>query len=176
MADADDAHRISPVRQRSSLPFAAESGPMAPPVPTDVKMPSRAYNSPSYSRTAAVCALLLAVVGSADVQNCAVPADSCAGQLSAQVVIVTGASRGVGAKMARVYAREGASVVVNYFASKDKADAVVDEINSAGPGRAIAVYGDVTSAADMQVSHVKRRGEMVRVDLWHHPRVDQRVW
>lgn len=66
------------------------------------------------------------------------------------MVIVTGASRGVGAEMAHVYAREGASVVVNYFSSKAKAEALVTEINSAGPGRAIAVYGDVTSAADMQ--------------------------
>src|SRR6056297_1553671 len=109
-----------------------------------------AGRAPPASRTAAVCALLLTLAGSAAAQDCAAPADTCTGQLSSQVVIITGASRGVGAEMARVYAKEGASVVVNYFASKDKAEALVAEINSPGPGRAIAVYGDVTSAADMK--------------------------
>jgi len=64
------------------------------------------------------------------------------------VAIVTGASRGVGAEIARVYAREGASVIVNYFQSKDKAQTVVDEIVGAG-GKAIAAYGDVTNPDDM---------------------------
>lgn len=116
----------------------------------DARMLRTSACAPPNSRTAAVCALLMVLSGSAAAQDCAVPADACTGQLSSQVVIITGASRGVGAEMARVYGREGASVVVNYFASKDKAEAVVAEINSAGPGRAIAVYGDVTSAADMQ--------------------------
>jgi len=72
-------------------------------------------------------------------------------QLASKVVIVTGASRGVGAELARVCAAEGASVVVNYFQSKEKAEAVAAEINgSASPGRAIAIYGDVTSKADME--------------------------
>lgn len=62
------------------------------------------------------------------------------GQLQNKVACITGASRGVGAEIARVYAREGASVVVNYFQSKDKAQAVVDGIVAAG-GKAIAAYG-----------------------------------
>lgn len=71
------------------------------------------------------------------------------GQLAGKVAIVTGASRGVGAEIARVFAREGASVAVNYFQSEDRADAVVAEINAAGGGRAVAVYGDVTRKNDM---------------------------
>ncbi|EJK58038.1 hypothetical protein THAOC_21865, partial [Thalassiosira oceanica] len=65
------------------------------------------------------------------------------GQLSGRVAIITGSSRGVGAQLARCYAREGAKVVVNYHRSKDKADAVVASIVSTG-GDAVAVRGDVT--------------------------------
>ncbi len=71
------------------------------------------------------------------------------GQLAGRVAIITGASRGVGAELARVYAREGASVVVNYFKSEDAAALVVNSINSAG-GNAIAQYGDVTNPSDME--------------------------
>eukprot|EP00967_Tisochrysis_lutea_P147836 scaffold281501_cov39-Tisochrysis_lutea.AAC.1 len=73
------------------------------------------------------------------------------GQLGGKVVIVTGASRGVGAEIARVFAEEGASVVVNYLHSKEKAEAIAATINtSPHSGRAIAVYGDVTSKSDME--------------------------
>jgi len=71
------------------------------------------------------------------------------GQLTGKVAIVTGSSRGVGAEIARIYAREGANVVINYFQSKDKADAIVAEINAKTGGRAVAAYGDVTSKSDM---------------------------
>ena len=70
------------------------------------------------------------------------------GQLTGKVAIITGASRGVGAELARVYAREGASVAVNYFQSPDKAKEVVDSIVKNG-GQAIAVQGDVTNKDDM---------------------------
>lgn len=70
------------------------------------------------------------------------------GQLQNKVAIITGASRGVGAELARVYAREGACVVVNFFKSEDKAKGVVAEIEAAG-GKAMAVYGDVTKKDDM---------------------------
>ena len=73
------------------------------------------------------------------------------GQLAGKVAIITGASRGVGAELARVYAREGASVVVNYFRSQEAASVVVSSIKAAG-GNAIAHYGDVTSASDMEVN------------------------
>jgi 3-oxoacyl-[acyl-carrier protein] reductase len=71
------------------------------------------------------------------------------GQLAGKVAIVTGASRGVGAELARVYAREGASVVVNYFRSAEKAESVVQSIRDVG-GTAMAQYGDVTSPEDMK--------------------------
>lgn len=71
------------------------------------------------------------------------------GQLVGRVAVVTGASRGVGAELARIYAREGASVVVNYFKSKDKGEAVADEINTHHSAQALAAYGDVTVKEDM---------------------------
>jgi len=68
-------------------------------------------------------------------------------KLSGKVAVVTGASKGIGAAIAKAFAHEGASVVVNYASSKDGADKVVDEINSNG-GKAIAVGGDVTRQSD----------------------------
>ena len=65
--------------------------------------------------------------------------------LSDTVALVTGASRGAGAAIARALAREGAAVAVNYLQSRDKADAVVAEIEAAG-GRAFAHQADVTDA------------------------------
>ena len=76
-------------------------------------------------------------------EECSDPAAS--GQLTGQLAVITGASRGVGAEIARVYAREGALVVVNFFKSKDKGEAVAAEI---GP-RALALYGDVTVKEDL---------------------------
>lgn len=71
------------------------------------------------------------------------------GQLEGKVAVVTGASRGVGAEIARVFAREGAAVAVNYFRSKEAGAAVAAEIVAQG-GRAVALYGDVTKEEDMQ--------------------------
>lgn len=71
------------------------------------------------------------------------------GKLAGKVAVVTGASKGIGAGIAKALAREGASVVVNYASSKAGADAVVASIQSAN-GKAIAVGGDVSKAADAQ--------------------------
>src|SRR5665213_760439 len=70
-------------------------------------------------------------------------------KLAGKVAVVTGASKGIGAGIAKGLAAEGASVVVNYASSKEGADRVVAEI-VAGGGKAIAVQGDVAKAADVK--------------------------
>ena len=69
-------------------------------------------------------------------------------KLENKVAVVTGASKGIGAGIAKGLAAEGASVVVNYSSSKEGADKVVEEIVSAG-GKAIAVQGSVSNKADV---------------------------
>jgi 3-oxoacyl-[acyl-carrier protein] reductase len=71
------------------------------------------------------------------------------GKLSDKVAVVTGASKGIGAEIARELATAGASVVVNYASSGSDADKVVAEITKAG-GKAAAVQGDVAKAADIE--------------------------
>jgi len=70
-------------------------------------------------------------------------------KLDGKVAIVTGASKGIGAGIATALADEGASVVVNYSASKQGADRVVATIAGRG-GKAIAVQGDVSKQADIE--------------------------
>lgn len=70
-------------------------------------------------------------------------------KLKNKVAIVTGASKGIGASIAKHFALEGALVVVNYATSKEGADRVVAEIVKNG-GKAIAVQADVSKVADIE--------------------------
>jgi 3-oxoacyl-[acyl-carrier protein] reductase len=71
------------------------------------------------------------------------------GKLSGKVAVVTGASKGIGAGIAKGLSAAGASVVVNYASSREGADRVVADIAAHG-GKAIAVQGDVSKAEDVK--------------------------
>jgi len=70
-------------------------------------------------------------------------------KLDGKVAIVTGASKGIGAAIAKQFAAEGATVVVNYASSKQGADRIVDEIAKRG-GKAIAVQANVARKAEVE--------------------------
>src|SRR6185369_4141853 len=70
-------------------------------------------------------------------------------KLAGKVAVVTGASKGIGASIAKHLAAEGAAVVVNYASSKAGADKVVAEITAKG-GKAVAIQADVAKKAEIQ--------------------------
>jgi 3-oxoacyl-[acyl-carrier protein] reductase len=85
-------------------------------------------------------------------------------KLASKVAIVTGASKGIGAAIARALAAEGASVVVNYASSREGADTVVADITAKG-GKAIAVHADVARAEDVKTLFTEAKQAFDRVDI-----------
>ena len=85
-------------------------------------------------------------------------------KLEGKVAVVTGASKGIGAGIARALADEGASVVVNYSSSKQGANRVVAEISGRG-GKAIAVQGDVSKQADIERLFSEAKKAFGRLDI-----------
>src|SRR6266566_1000713 len=85
-------------------------------------------------------------------------------KLSGKVAVVTGASKGIGAEIAKHLAAEGASVVVNYASSKAGADKIVAEITGAG-GRAVAIQADVAKKGDIERLFVGTKKVFGRLDI-----------
>jgi 3-oxoacyl-[acyl-carrier protein] reductase len=85
-------------------------------------------------------------------------------RLSGKTAVVTGASKGIGAGIAKGLAAEGAAVVVNYASSMDGADRVVADIRAKG-GKAIAVQGDVAKAADVEKIFAETKKAFGRLDI-----------
>ena len=85
-------------------------------------------------------------------------------KLSGKVAIVTGASKGIGAEIAKHLAAEGASVVVNYSSSKDGAERVVKEIKS-NDGKAIAVHANVAKKPDIERLFAETLKAFGRLDI-----------
>ena len=86
------------------------------------------------------------------------------GKLNGKVAVVTGASKGIGAGIAKQFAAEGASVVVNYASSKTDADKVVDEITKRG-GKAVAVQGNVAKKADVEKLFAASEKTFGKIDI-----------
>src|SRR5439155_909985 len=85
-------------------------------------------------------------------------------ELKGKVAVVTGASKGIGAGIAKELAAAGAAVVVNYVSSKAGAERVVAEIAETG-GTAIAVQGDVSKASDVRRLFAETRKAFGRLDV-----------
>ena len=85
-------------------------------------------------------------------------------KLTDKVAVVTGASKGIGAGIAKRLAAEGAEVVVNYASSKEDADRVVAQIQQRG-GKAVAVQADVSKAADVKRLFAETKRAFGKLDV-----------
>ena len=85
-------------------------------------------------------------------------------KLENKVAVVTGASKGIGASIAKSLAAEGAAIVVNYASAKDGAEKVVSEIVGSG-GKAVAVQGDVSKAADVNRLFAETKSTFGEIDI-----------
>src|SRR4029077_2866642 len=86
------------------------------------------------------------------------------GKLNGKVAVVTGASKGIGAGIAKQFAAEGAAVVVNYASDKPGADRAVDEISKRG-GKAVAVQASVTKKADVERLFAESEKAFGKIDI-----------
>lgn len=86
------------------------------------------------------------------------------GKLQGKVAVVTGASKGIGAGIAKQLAAEGATVVVNYASSEQGADAVVKEITGKG-GKAVAIQADVAKQADIERLFAETKKQFGKLDI-----------
>jgi len=85
-------------------------------------------------------------------------------KLQGNVAVVTGASKGIGASIAKALADEGASVVVNYSSSKQDADRVVTDITGRG-GKAVAIQGNVSKQTDIERLFSETKKAYGRLDI-----------
>src|SRR5213595_210339 len=85
-------------------------------------------------------------------------------KLDGKVAIVTGASKGIGAAIAKEFAAAGAAVVVNYASAKQDADRVVDEISKRG-GKAIAIQGNVTKKSEVERLFAEAEKAFGKIDI-----------
>lgn len=85
-------------------------------------------------------------------------------RLANKVAVVTGASKGIGAEIAKALAAQGASVVVNYASSRQGADKVIADIASKG-GKAVAVQGNVANTADVQRIFAETKKAFGKLDV-----------
>ena len=86
------------------------------------------------------------------------------GKLNGKVAVVTGASKGIGAGIAKEFASEGASVVVNYASAKSDADKVVDEITKRG-GKAVAVQANVAKKSEVERLFAETEKAFGKIDI-----------
>lgn len=86
------------------------------------------------------------------------------GKLNRKIALITGASKGIGAGIAKAFGVEGASVVVNYASAKQDADRVVDEISKRG-GKAVAIQGNVAKKADVERLFTEAEKAFGKIDI-----------
>lgn len=86
------------------------------------------------------------------------------GKLDGKIAVVTGASKGIGAGIAKVYGREGATVVVNYASDKAGAERVAQAITDAG-GKAVVIGGSVAMPAEREALFAQVKQQFGKLDI-----------